>query len=155
VATSLNNPQPIEANPASSCGIHRRRLYLAIVIATIGFGFSVLAFHDWAWNERTQAGWIKLRRGGVPMRAEFFVHDDTGRGIGGVEIAILNNSGWSRPMQTDEQGRAVLNLAEPDVQKVVAGPITMQRAAAYWLNSPNVQNGVSIDVLIRTQNSLK
>jgi hypothetical protein len=135
--------------------MRRRRIIFGVGIALIVICTSLFAYHDWAWNERTRQGWIKLRQGGVPLRAIFFVHDNTGRGLSGVDVDILNNSGWNGPKKTDEKGYAVIDLGELDVQKVVAGQITMRRDKAYWLGSPHVRNGVTIDVLIREPKEVK
>jgi hypothetical protein len=129
--------------------MRKHRIIAAVGITAVAICVSALAWRDQAWNERTKEGWIKLRPGDAPLRAAFFVHDSTGRGLGGVKVDILNNSGWNGPKLTDEKGCAVLDLGELDVQRVVAGGITMRRDNAYWLGSPHVKNGVSIDVLIR------
>jgi hypothetical protein len=135
--------------------MRRRRLLVAAGITVVGICVSGFAYRDWAWNERTRQGWIKLRPGGVPLRATFFVHNNSGRGLSGVDVDILNNSGWNGPKKTDEKGYAVLDLGELDVQKVVAGRITMRRDNAYWLGSPHVRNGVMIDVLLREPIDMK
>lgn len=80
------------------------------------------------------------------MQAAVRVSDNNGNPIPGTRVAVTNNSGFNDAL-TDHDGWATVKLGELDVQELrVGGKTVLSRPNAYWFGSPNVRNGLIIEV---------
>ena len=79
------------------------------------------------------------------------VEDRFGNPIPAVLVEVGNNSGGNGA-STDGNGIALLHMGELEVDEVKVNHVTVvSRPNAYWLNSPNVEHGLNLRIVVKSK----
>lgn len=104
------------------------------------------AYQDY---ERSASAFVILSKGVLPFVAHVRVLNPAGDAAAGAEIDIRNNAGGNHAI-TDELGKAVINLAEYDVQEILLDNVSVfSRPNSYFNGFPHVKEGLQVLIIKR------
>lgn len=114
-------------------------VYLFIVLNTMMSPHESTDVADVVWSEDE----------GEPYVVRVTVSDAGGKPVPAAQVHVDNNSGGSYGT-TDEAGTATLEMGEADFSGLQINNVrVVARPHAHWLGSPNVMNGLNVEVRLK------